>query len=153
MPSSFAPSRSIARRLRWLKACVRNSTAMQARCSNAWASNRRLHALLRPVRWTARRYQVLPISTRRLPTSMFMYVVMPTALPLSGPGCLLITAKGFIKPCRCRVSRRSISVAMPSAFGMAVNHRVCKSPSRVASRRSSTSSIVNGRNSTWSFSR
>lgn len=52
--------------------CVRNSTAMQFSCSNAWRSSIHLHSVLMALRCTARRYQVLPISTRRLGVSMFM---------------------------------------------------------------------------------
>ncbi len=47
MPSSFAPRRSIARRLWWLKKCVRNSTAMQSSASKAWPSRRSLQSVLR----------------------------------------------------------------------------------------------------------
>src|SRR5450830_769423 len=72
MPSCFAPRRSIARRLAWLKKLVRNSTAMQPSVSNACVSSMSLHSVLSGVRCADLAYQVEPISTRRLFVSMFM---------------------------------------------------------------------------------
>ena len=69
MPSSLAPSRSIAARLVKLKKCVRNSTATQPNSSNAWPSINSLVSLLTPLRRADATYQVLPISSRRLTAS------------------------------------------------------------------------------------
>ena len=50
--------------------CVRNSTATQPSSSNAWDSNNNLVSVFTPVRRAAAVYQVAPISSLRLGSSM-----------------------------------------------------------------------------------
>ena len=85
------------------------------------------------LRCTLLRYQVEPISTRRLWASTCMNVVMPTGLP----DALSITVNGSIAPSLCSLSRRSISAAIQSGCGTFVYHSFHNSPSATASRRSS----------------
>jgi hypothetical protein len=49
-PSSFAPSRSIALRDRWLSQSVRSCTTPAPITSKAWASSRRFASVFSPVR-------------------------------------------------------------------------------------------------------
>ena len=51
-PSSFAPSRSIARRLAWFMKCVRNSTPMHFRDSKACVSSSSFASVFSAVRCT-----------------------------------------------------------------------------------------------------
>src|SRR5229473_833117 len=102
-----------------------------------------LHSVLSGVRWTLFLYHVLPISTRRLAESTFMYVVMPTALPAAS------TAHGNIVPCRCKSSRRSISARILSGIGTEVYHRFHSSPSFTASTRSSWWAWESGASVAW----
>ena len=69
IPSSFAPSRSIAVRLAKLKKWVRNSTATQFNTSKAWPSISSLVSVLTPLRRADAPYQVFPISSRRFGAS------------------------------------------------------------------------------------
>jgi len=88
-----------------------------------------LHSVFNEVRWTLRRYQVDPISTRRLSASTFMNVVMPTARSVVRS----ITAKGSMLPWLCCTNRFSISPRMASGDGTNVYQSFHNSPSHVAS--------------------
>ncbi len=103
----------MARRLWWLKKCVRNSTAMTLRPSKAWPKQRQLGA-----RVGARALHALGVpggaDLHALVDGVDVHVVvMPMArAPTS-------TVKGSMVPLACSVRRRSISARMRSGPGNA----------------------------------
>src|SRR6218665_2902980 len=144
MPSSWAPSRSMAARLWWFSRCVRNSGGMGLFCWRGWGRSRRLHWVFSALRCTRRAYQVPPISRRWCTGSRFIIRVMPTGTP-----CASSTANGSTAPASRWRSSWSMGEAMASGDGTAVYQSFHSSPSREASTSAEARSADSGTSDAW----
>ncbi len=116
MPSSTAPSRSIARREASFSDPVFSVTRSATSSSNAWRSSSRFISVLANVRWWARAIHVQPISSRSSRSETLPKRVVPIARAVA----FRTSAKGSSRPAsRASCARFSHAAKPPGPYGPA----------------------------------